>query len=447
MRYRLRDLLVLPRSPLGRRALASHLRSAAWPLLRLAAQLYRRTLARRVRVVAVVGSYGKTTTWHAVSAALDAPLTHAAIGGLSRVALSVLRIRPGQNHAALEVQIDRRGHMAHHARTVRPDVVVVTSIGSEHHRSLGTLDDTLEEKAQILKGLRPGGVVVLNGDDPRVRGLAARTGARVLTFGGGEANDVRASDIRIDWPHGTRCTLHAAGATRELRLRLLGAKMVNPALAAIAVALAEGRALEPVLAALERLAPVPGRMQLVALPNGAHLLRDEYKSSLETIHAALDVLAEIPARRIVVVGEVSEPPGSQGALYREVGERLGAIADRVIVVGANFQRYAAGATRAGLARSALVDAGRSIAQAEAALRAELRAGDVVLIKGRDTQRLERLALRLQGRTVGCEITSCHASARCEGCPMCAAGWPDRAAAAIVCAPGERSGQITGAATA
>ncbi len=440
MRYRVDDLLVLARSPLGRQTLAVHARSLSWPVLGQVARLYRRTLLRRVRLVAVVGSFGKTTTRNVLTAALDVPGTHAGDAGLSLVPLSMLRIRPGQSHGVLEVQIDRKGQMARHATTVRPDVVVVTSIGSEHHDSLGSLDDILEEKANILSGLRPGGLVVLNGDDPRVRGLAARVDARVVTFGMGAANDVRASDLRLDWPHGTRFRLHAAGGTRAVRLRLLGPQGVHAALAAVAVASAEGRTLEDTLAALERLEPETGRMQPVALPNGVLLLRDENKSALETIDAALDVLAQIPARRIVVLGEISEPPRPQGPHYRRLGARLATIASRVIVLGSSnsFKGYAGGAADAGLARTALVHA-KGVRQAAEILRALVREGDVVLVKGRSTQRLERIVLTLQGRTVGCEIPFCSApDIRCEQCPMVEHGWPDPELAATVCAPALRT---------
>ena len=443
MRYRAGDLLVLARSPLGRKALAVHARSLSWPVLGPVARVYRRTLVRRVRLVAVVGSFGKTTTRNALTAALDVPGTHAGNAGLSLVPLSVLGIRPGQSHGVLEVQIDRKGQMARHARTVRPDVVVVTSIGSEHHVSLGSLDDILAEKANILSGLRPDGLVVLNGDDPRVRRLVARVDARVVTFGMGEANDVRASDVRLDWPHGTRFRLHVAGGTREVRLRLLGPHGVHAALAAIAVATAEGRLLEPTLAALERLEAEAGRMQPVALPNGACLLRDEHKSALETIDAALGVLAQVPARRIVVLGEISEPPRPQGPHYRRLGARLAAIASRVVVVGStkSFKRYAGRAADAGLPRTAVVHA-KGVRQAAEILRALVREGDVVLLKGRAGQRLERIVLMLQGRTVGCEIPVCSApDIRCEQCPMVERGWPDSDSAATVCAPALRTRRL------
>lgn len=419
---RLRKLRHLS-TPLGRRDLWRRGRNYLWPYLRLLASLHRRTLARRTRIVAVVGSYGKTTTTAAVCSALDLPLPERANSAFAGLALKLLRVRPWQRYAAFEVAIDGPGQMAPYAAMLRPDLVVVTSIGSEHHRSLGTLDQTREEKGRMVEGLRPGGTAVLNRDDPRVMAMAATGGFRVVTYGFDPTADVRATDVRIDWPHGMRVMLHAGGVEREVRLRLLGRVMVYPALAAVAVAWVEGRPLDGVLAELEGLPPRPGRMQLEPLPGGAWLIRDEFKASLETIEAALDVMAELPGRRIVVLGSVSEPPGSQGPICRHLGQRLAQIASRVIVVGPLFQRYAAGAAAAGMPRTALVDAKRSVRAAWEAVRADLEPGDIVLVKGRDTERLDRVALALQGREVRCEIEFCDLmGVRCQVCPMLERGW-------------------------
>jgi UDP-N-acetylmuramoyl-tripeptide--D-alanyl-D-alanine ligase len=432
VRYQPREFFRLLTSPLGRQQLTVHAYSQAWPAFDLAARVYRRTLARHVRITAVVGSYGKTTTRAALIAALGLRDSSPRGKALSRIPLSILQIRPGGTHDVLEVSINRKGQMARHAATVRPDTVVFTSIGSEHHRSLGSLDETLEEKARILSGLRPGGLLVLNGDDARVRSLATRVQGRVMTFGIGEGNDIRATDVRLDWPRGTRFRLHTPSGILEAHTRLLGSTMVHPLLAAIAVGLAEKRPIANILQALGTLEPPSGRLQPVAMPNGAYLLRDEYKSSLETIDTALDVLAEIPARRIAVIGDISEPPGQQGPIYRRLGERLAKVAERVIVVGDHYHQYAAGAVRGGLPRSEIVNAGTSFRRAVEAVRADLRPGDVVLVKGRNTQRLERIVFALQDRVVRCELSFCRAAnVRCDRCPMLERGWSDANEASIV----------------
>jgi UDP-N-acetylmuramoyl-tripeptide--D-alanyl-D-alanine ligase len=200
MLQRLRKLRHLS-TPIGRRHLWLGAKNYAWPQLRLAAGAHRRSLARRARIVAVVGSYGKTTTTAAVCAALRLPAPDRGGNTSASLALKLLRVRPWQRHAVFEVAIDGPGQMGPYAAMLRPDVAVVTSIGSEHHRSLGGLDRTQAEKGRMVEGLRPGGTAVLNRDDPRVMAVAATAaaaGARVVTFGFGPGADVRATGVRID---------------------------------------------------------------------------------------------------------------------------------------------------------------------------------------------------------------------------------------------------------
>lgn len=247
----------------------------------------------------------------------------------------------------IEVGIARPGQMAVYARIIQPDITVVTSIGSEHNRSLGTLEVTRAEKSEMVKILPTSGIAVLNGDDPNVLWMKGQTRARVINFGTYKTNDVRASDITLDWPNGTQFKLHADGEMRELRIHLIGRHMVYPILAAVAVSLAEGYTLDQIIPGLEALPPTPGHLEPIRLENGAIILRDDFKSSLETIEAALDVFSEIPAKRhIVVLGEVSEPPGSQGPIYRGIGERIAQMTWQAIFIDEDSCRsYATGAKR------------------------------------------------------------------------------------------------------
>ena len=344
MRDVLRKLRHLSTS-IGRQHLWMGARNYAWPLLRAVAGLYRRTLARRIRLACVVGSYGKTTTAAAVATVLGTsppPSDNA----FSRLALWLSRQPPWQRYAVFEAGIDGPGQMAAYGTMLRPHVVVVTSIGSEHHRSLGTLDVTQAEKSRMVEALAASGTAILNADDPRVAAMAARCAGRVIRFG--IDAEARATDVAIDWPYGTRVTLRIGQTERLVRLRLLGWVMVYPFLAAMSVALAEGLPLGQAITALEAMPPRRGRLQLEPLPGAAWLVRDDFKSSVETIDAALDVLSGIPGRRIVVIGSVSEPPGSQGPIYRRIGTRLAEVASRVVVVSSELQRYAAGVRAGGL---------------------------------------------------------------------------------------------------
>ena len=159
--------------------LRAGIKGEAWPVLRRVASLYRRTLVRNTCVVAVVGSFGKSTTMRAVTAALGRKIhPRAELNAKSEVALAVLRIRRSDRHAVIEVGIDAPGKTLGYARVVRPNVTVATSVGSEHNRSLKTLEVTRSEKAEMVRILPASGLAVLNGDDPNVMWMQSQTRAR-----------------------------------------------------------------------------------------------------------------------------------------------------------------------------------------------------------------------------------------------------------------------------
>jgi UDP-N-acetylmuramyl pentapeptide synthase len=411
---------------MGRAKLARLPVRLSWPLLVRLAAFHRSTVSRSTRLVSVVGSFGKTTTARAVAAALglDAGLQDGR-NTWGALVWKLLAVRPGDRHAVIEVGIRRPGEMRTFARMLQPDLAVVTCVGSEHHRSFGTLDATAREKAEMVGHLPADGVAVLNGDDPRVARMADVTAARVVTYGFGAGNTVRAEAAQIEWPRGTRVAFVAAGQRGEAHIRLIGRPMVYCFLAGLAAALAEGLDLARAVQSLEALEPTRGRLPPIPLAGGAFVLRDDQKSALETIDAALDVMAELPGRRrIVVLGSISEPPPGARAEYRRLGARVARVADRAVFVGNHCRAMAAGAAKAGAPRSALTTAGRRVSAAVEAVRADLRPGDVVLVKGRNMERLERVALALTGRAVRCDIPECraHGFHSCERCPMLERGW-------------------------
>ncbi|MCU0598841.1 MAG: Mur ligase family protein [Desulfobacterales bacterium] len=425
MKYTLAEAASLFKTPVGRIQFIRGVIYTFWPVLSYLTGLYRRMIVPQMRVITVVGSFGKTTTMRAITSALGYPLPDMpnsnSYGG---VAHKLLSTRSGSRHSVIEAGIDGPGQMARYAWMLRPDIAVVTSIGSEHNRSLKALEVTREEKSEMVKALPQSGAAVLNGDDPNVLWMAQRTNARVITFGMAEANDVRASGILLDWPRGTRFKLHVNGKNHDVFVRLIGRNGVYSILAAVAVAMSEGFSIESILPGIQKISPARARLEPVHLESGAILLRDEFKSTLETIDSALDILDEIPARRkIVFLGEISEPVGSTGPIYRRIGERIARTASIAVFVGRNFQRYAAGASRGGFPRNCMINAHHDLLSAAERIKDELKPGDVVLVKGRTEQRLDRISLFLAGRKVCCGIVFCRAPYRCDFCPMLEKGWP------------------------
>ena len=353
--YTLEDVPALLTTPLGWRRCLGGLAHHTWPLVAPLATVYRRSILHRTRVIAVTGSVGKTTTTRAAVTVLGGrPSRLIPLNATGFLALALFRARPGRP-AVVEIGLSERGQMARYARVVRPDVAVVTAIASDHARSLGTVEDTREEKAHIVRALSPDGTAILNGDDPNVRWMATQTRARVLTFGVGQDNDVRASDVRLDWPHGMTFRVHTAAGSRLITTRLMGRPMVYSLLAAVAVAVTEGQSLDDIARRLATLEATGGRLEVVPLPSGAVLVRDEYKGTEEATAAALDLLAELPAKRkIAVMGEVSDILGPQGDVYRRLGACLAkSVTDVLFVTRWPPTAYRAGATKAGLSRSAM----------------------------------------------------------------------------------------------
>ena len=395
------------------------------PALWRAAGIRRTLLPRSHRVVAVTGSYGKTTTARAIRCVLGLPVGRTA-GPNSGDALAraLLLISGRAPNSVFEVGIGRVGQMAPTARVIRPSMVVVTSIGGEHAVALQTRERTRDEKCELVKALDADGVAVLNADDALVRTMTTGCRGRVVTFGFGERCEVRGESIELDWPSGSRMVVRIGTWRGTSRVRLIGDHMGTAILAAMAVAHAVGIDPQLALDRLSTLAPTPGRMQIVALPGGAHLIRDEYKSGLETIDRALETLAQVPAgRRIIVLGEITEPPSPQHPQYVALGQRAAPLVDRAVLLGKKTAAYRTGLKRGGLAPDRIVDAGRSWRRAFEALAGTLMPGDVVLLKGRHDERLERVALALEGQDVGCDLVVCNTPlGRCDTCSMLRPGW-------------------------
>ncbi|MFC1883149.1 Mur ligase family protein [Thermodesulfobacteriota bacterium] len=432
MRYRLHDIPDLLRTPIGRRQMLHGIYIRTTPILYWAAFLYRLTIIRKTRIIAVVGSFGKTTTTRCLLKVFAGRIhkRHEQNAGVS-LARNILRIKPWQRYAVIEIGISAIGQMEKSAKIVRPDITVVTSIGSEHNRSFKTLEVTRREKSKMVTALNKNGAAVLNDDDPNVRGIKTTTGAKIITFGTGEGNDVKAVDIIVDWPRGTRFTLYANNETRHVNTSLIGKHMTYPVLSAVAVGLYEGKTLDNILGELEAIEPTEGRMQPVTIDSGAVILRDDFKSSLETIDRAFDVVADIhlTKRKILVIGEVSEPPGSAGPIYRRLGERITGLFSKAYIICNNtgFSQYKSGAVRAGFSKDRLIHFKRDeISKLIENLKNDVRPDDIILIKGRHSQRLGRIAFALQGCTVKCTIGECDArSTYCHNCPMLEKGWEGR----------------------
>ena len=236
------------------------------------------------------------------------------------------------------------GELALLAEIARPNVGVVTNVYPVHLERMGSIEAIAETKAELVEALPEDGIAVLNGDDPRVRAMADRTRARVLIYGLGQANDVRADEVETEGLEGTSFRLHLDGETFYVKVPLIGGHAVELALAAIAVGHALGMHISEMLPGFDD----PGiqvRLLVVPGPNGSHLIDDTYNASTPSVLSALGLLEElVPTRAIAVLGDMRELGAIAEEEHRIVGRRAGEVADLLVTYGELARIVAAEAT-------------------------------------------------------------------------------------------------------
>jgi UDP-N-acetylmuramoyl-tripeptide--D-alanyl-D-alanine ligase len=347
-------------------------------------------------VVGVTGSIAKTSTKEAVAAVLAARFRTLRSEGNQNneigLPLTVLDLGPEHDAAVLEMGMYVGGEIADLARIARPSIGVVTAVQGVHLSRIGTLDAIEAAKAELVEALPADGTAVLNADDPRVVRMAARTAARVVTYGFDERTDVTAADVVSDGFAGMRFELRTAGLRRPVSIPGLGRLAVHNALAAVAVGLAAGLDIEGIVTGLR--APSTAAHRGEALRgSGVAIVDDTYNASPGSMRAALELLAGLPGRRIAVLGEMLELGDAHDAGHREVGAAAATTVDLLITVGPGAAGIAEGALEAGLASHRVLRA----ADAEDALdllQRRLHEGDVVLVKASRGAALEGLVAAL-----------------------------------------------------
>jgi UDP-N-acetylmuramoyl-tripeptide--D-alanyl-D-alanine ligase len=392
------------------------LRRAERPLC-LAAWLWRRAL-RGTTFVAVTGSLGKTTTKECLAAVLGTRLRTARSRGNQNstlgVALNLLRVRPWHRVAVLEVGAAMPGQMARSARLVRPDVAVALNVRPTHTIAYRDLAAHAAEKARLLAALAPGGLAVLNGDDPHVAAMAGHVPGDVVRIGSSPAFDVWADEVTAPWPAGLGFRVHLDGARRRVETQLLGTHWLPGALAALAVARHLGIGLADAAGALAAVRPFRGRLEPVRLPAGATLLRDDYNASVEAFDSAAAVLrGAAGVRRVLVVSDISDAGGNRKHRLRHLARVAAESADVLLVIGESAAFGRREAIRAGLPPAG-VHAAATVAEAARLLPTLLAPGDLVLLKGRTTDHVSRLFFAQVGR-VDCWKAACPKRIPCDEC--------------------------------
>jgi UDP-N-acetylmuramoyl-tripeptide--D-alanyl-D-alanine ligase len=339
-------------------------------------------------VVALTGSSGKTTVKDMIGALLGRLGPTVAPAGTFNNELglpyTVLRAAADTRYLVLEMGARGVGHIRYLCDIAPPRIGVVLNVGVAHIGEFGSQDTIALAKGELVEALPEDGVAVLNTDDERVRRMAARTAARVVTVGEAEGATLRATDVRLDDRGRASYTLRTPAGSVPVRLAQSGHHQVGNTLAAAAVAYQLGLPLPQLASALGELRPVSSRrMDIFDRTDGVTVIDDSYNANPASTEAALRALAALRGvrRRIAVLGYLAE----LGEFEREGHERVGRIAaelgvDRLLVVGDDAAPIHDGAVAVSTWGGSSVRVSDQ-AEAVALLRDDLREGDAVLVKG------------------------------------------------------------------
>ncbi|WP_108471918.1 UDP-N-acetylmuramoyl-tripeptide--D-alanyl-D-alanine ligase [Rhodanobacter thiooxydans] len=349
---------------------------------------------RNVRVVGITGSNGKTTVKTLVASILSRHgRTHVSAGNFNNelgLPLSLLAMPPDTEYAVFEMGAGKLGDIAYLAAIARPDIGLITLIAPAHLARMGSIEGVAETKGALYQALPADGIAIINADDAFASFFTGLAGARkVLRFGLDQPADVGADIIeqRVD---GSRFVLSTPQGDAEVALPLPGRHNIANALAATAVALALEVPLDTIVAGLEQVPGVAGRLRREVVAGGWTVIDDSYNANPSSMAAAIDTLLLAGGERWLVLGDMAELGAEARALHAGIGERARARGiERLFAVGplgaATVEAFGAGGEHFE-DKAALV----------VVLQAQLHAGVTCLVKGSRSAGMEQVVVALGG---------------------------------------------------
>ncbi|WP_062211567.1 UDP-N-acetylmuramoyl-tripeptide--D-alanyl-D-alanine ligase [Streptomyces sp. NBRC 109706] len=361
-------------------------------------------------VVALTGSAGKTSTKDLIAQLLrrvgPTVWTPGSFNNEIGLPLTVLGADETTRFLVLEMGARGVGHIRSLTELTPPKVGAVLNVGTAHIGEFGDRETIARAKGELVEALPPadeGGVAVLNADDPLVRAMSERTGARVVLFGEAENADIRAENARLTPEGCPTFALRTPTGCADVTMRLYGEHHVSNALAAAAVAHEVGMSASDIAETLAEAGPLSKwRMEVTERADGVVIVNDAYNANPDSMRAALRTLVHMGGatkdeggRTWAVLGEMAELGDDAFAEHDAVGRlavRLNV--NRLVSVGG---REAAWLDMGAKNEGSWGEESVRVSDAQAAvelLRGQLRPGDVVLVKASRSVGLEQVALTL-----------------------------------------------------
>ena len=345
----------------------------------------------KARVVAVTGSVGKSTTKEMIAAVLGStfrvsktPANHNNDIGMP---MAILSMPLDTEVAVLEMGMNHFREIAYLSEIANPDVAVIINIGTMHIEYLGSQIGIRQAKMEIVEGMTPNGMLLLNGDDTLLRYLDQQPVQRITYFGRSDGCSVQAFDVRQD-DDKLRFRVEAGKLSFPVELNLEGEHFVGDAMAAITVGLKLAVPSERIAESLASFRNMSGRQEIFKAGEYT-IINDCYNAGPESMTAALGVLGNRPGRRIAVLGDMLELGDCAQAEHYKVGRIAAEKADLVFAYGPHAGRVIDGTITGGMPETM----GRAFDSREEmakALKRAARPGDVLLFKASHGMHLERV---------------------------------------------------------
>ena len=349
-------------------------------------------LRLNMKVVAVTGSVGKSTTKEMIACVLDGtyrvgktPANHNNDIGMP---MALLAMPEDTEVAVLEMGMNHFREIAYLASIGRPDVAVITNIGTMHIEHLGSMQGILQAKLEILEGMQENGRIILNGDDQLLWNRHKLYPVHTRYFGIQNPEcDVLGSDISQQ-DGILSFQVHSGSLTFPVELALEGEHYVPDALAAISVGLEMGVDAAKIQERLSRFRNMAGRQEILEI-RGCTVIKDCYNAGPESMAAALNVLGHKPGRHIAVLGDMLELGVCTQAEHYRIGRIAAEKADVLMAYGPNAPRVIGGAITGGM-NDRCAKAYDDQKKLSEALGRIARPGDVILVKGSRGMHMERV---------------------------------------------------------
>lgn len=379
-------------------------------------------VAARVRkaynplTIAVTGSVGKTTTKNYIGGFFSklAPTIYSkkSFNNHFGVPLTLGTIREDTRYACIEVGINNPGEMAPLAAIIQPDIAIVTNVGLAHIENFGSTHAIMAEKIKLAEHMRPGGIAVLNADDPMLASLRKEYAGNALWFGKSEFADIRLVARKVD---GEAQELTVATPSGEATVRISPSDdgSMYAALACIAVAVAAKIKPAQISETLSQVT-VDSRMKIIPFPHG-RIIEDAYNASAASIINGINLIKSTGEDLVLVLGDLREVGGHLEEAYRQVLNEAKTCAKLVVAVGTTGDIWAKAAGSCGFDKSKLHIVERWSDAASFVTKNLPSKNTAVFVKGSRFSHMERVAIAISGRKSACQKISCSKYISCSEC--------------------------------